>query len=216
MPGIQVIVTGDTCLVRDMLCDCLEHTAEIELLECLTYDDNVEAVVRRQQPRVVVMVIDAPEYRCFDVAEELVAIGSVALVFIAERLHDLQIEAALACKASGMLTGGESKDELLEAISKVAAGGRWYSKAVEQRLAMTVGHRTGRRRGVTKLTSLSKREREVLMFIAEGLSKKEIASDMHLSVKTIENHTAKLMNKLEIHDRVALTRYAICEGLVQV
>ena len=62
---------------------------------------------------------------------------------------------------------------------------------------------------------LTRREHEVLRYLARGMSKKEVAATMHLSPKTIENHTSNLMSKLDIHDRVELCRYAIREGLAE-
>ncbi len=55
----------------------------------------------------------------------------------------------------------------------------------------------------------------MLQYLARGLSKKDIAATLHLSVKTVEKHTENLMSKLDIHDRVELARYAIREGFVQ-
>jgi DNA-binding NarL/FixJ family response regulator len=66
----------------------------------------------------------------------------------------------------------------------------------------------------TKLSQLSDREIEVVRYLATGLSKKEIAGNMHLSVKTVQNHADRLMQKLGIHDRVALARFAIREKIV--
>jgi DNA-binding NarL/FixJ family response regulator len=63
--------------------------------------------------------------------------------------------------------------------------------------------------------TLTEREIEVLRYLARGLSKKEVASMMHLSPKTIESHSTRLMDKLDIHDRVELARYAIREGLAE-
>ena len=56
---------------------------------------------------------------------------------------------------------------------------------------------------------------EVLRYIAAGLSKKEIADKMHLSVKTVQNHADRMMQKIDIHDRVELARFAIREGLIK-
>lgn len=66
----------------------------------------------------------------------------------------------------------------------------------------------------TRLSTLTSREVEVLRYIARGMSRKEIASLMHLSVRTVECHCTNLMTKLNIHDRVQLARFAIREGLV--
>ena len=66
----------------------------------------------------------------------------------------------------------------------------------------------------SKSSLLSNRELEIIRYLATGLSKKDIATTMHVSVKTVNAHTANLMNKLDIHDRVDLTRFAIREGIV--
>ena len=70
-------------------------------------------------------------------------------------------------------------------------------------------------KGQTAVSMLTQREMEVLRYVAQGLSKKEIARTMHLSTKTVENHSARLMKKLNIHDRVELARFAIREGLAE-
>ena len=65
---------------------------------------------------------------------------------------------------------------------------------------------------IAKRTSLTTREVEVLRYIARGMSKKEIAQIMHLSYKTVDSHTVRLMTKLDVHTRVGLARFAIREG----
>jgi DNA-binding NarL/FixJ family response regulator len=92
----------------------------------------------------------------------------------------------------------------------VAAGEKYYSERVRARLVAEVdGARTPRSRGET----LSVREIEVLRYIARGLTMKEMAKTMHLSVKTVDRHISKLMDKLAIRNRVGLARYAIREGI---
>ena len=65
----------------------------------------------------------------------------------------------------------------------------------------------------TRISTLTNREMQVLRYIASGLAKKEIAEIMHVSVNTVDKHSAHLMSKLDIHDRVELARFAIREGL---
>ena len=84
--------------------------------------------------------------------------------------------------------------------------------------ALTIGNFDGVHLGhesKSRAASLTNREMEVLRYIARGMSKKEIAKTMHLSVKTVENHSASIMARLDIHDRVELTRFAIREGLIE-
>lgn len=104
----------------------------------------------------------------------------------------------------------EPPERLGEAIRTVIAGQPYRSPSFEQYLAQcaqgdlcpTTPHRT-----------LTPREFDVLRLLAQGLSKKRIAETMHLSVKTIDNHSTSIMSKLNIHNRVDLARYAIREGL---
>ena len=77
-----------------------------------------------------------------------------------------------------------------------------------------IGRLAGAERSVSaRGSTLTDREMQVLRYIARGLAKKEIAEFMHVSVNTVDKHSAHLMRKLDIHDRVALARFAIREGL---
>ena len=89
----------------------------------------------------------------------------------------------------------------------------YFSPEIQTRLV--IDHESVRLDGgnTTRFSTLTPRELEVLRYVARGMAKKEIAQLMDISVKTVENHCGNLMNKLQMHDRVALTRFAIREGL---
>ncbi|MAH65146.1 MAG: DNA-binding response regulator, partial [Phycisphaerae bacterium] len=131
------------------------------------------------------------------------------VVFLSGSCNDRFIEAARASGARGYVYKGDDPAELVSAIRAIVAGGTFYSTSVSERISTAP-----RGDGESKLSMLSSRELETLRYIAKGLSKKEIAPLMHISVKTVDKHVTQLMSKLEIHDRVALARYAIREGLV--
>jgi two-component system response regulator NreC len=75
--------------------------------------------------------------------------------------------------------------------------------------------RAGRQEQDTNLDGLTEREREVLTLIAEGLTNQEIAQRLYISVKTVQTHRAHIMEKLNLHDRTELVRYAIRKGLIE-
>jgi len=113
------------------------------------------------------------------------------------------------------LSKNEPPEKVIDAIRAVASGQCYFSPEVQSRLVIDsdgvhLGHEAKGR-----AASLTHREMEVLRYIARGMSKKEIAKTMHLSVKTVENHSASIMSRLDIHDRVELTRFAIREGLIE-
>jgi len=102
-----------------------------------------------------------------------------------------------------------------KAVRDVAANGVYYSPEVMSRIVVESDGARLVHDKHSRVSQLSPREVEVLRYIARGLTKKEIAAAMQLSVKTIENHSNSVMIKLSIHDRVQLARFAIREGLVE-
>jgi DNA-binding NarL/FixJ family response regulator len=113
------------------------------------------------------------------------------------------------------VTKGEPPEVVLSAVRTVAGGGVYFSPQVQERLVVDSTGVHLAAEGATRASTLTSREMEVLRYIARGLSKKDIAAIMHLSVKTVDNHSTSLMSKLNIHDRVELARYAIREGLAE-
>ena len=115
---------------------------------------------------------------------------------------------ALELGVSGFVGKTRPWQTVLEAVNLVAAGGKYFDPAVAH-----LAGRTARQPEVEKLTA---REREVAQLIAEGHSTKEIASLLGVSAKTIDKHRTRMMEKLRLHDAVAVTRYAINAGLVSL
>ncbi|HUK99582.1 MAG TPA: response regulator transcription factor, partial [Nitrospirota bacterium] len=121
----------------------------------------------------------------------------------------------------GMLEAGASayllKDcafaELVSAIRQVAAGNTYLSPKIADVVVKGYLNKVSDS-SLTTRTVLTSREREILQLLAEGLSAKEIAAHLNLSIKTIETHRRNIMEKLEIHTIAELTKYAIREGLV--
>ena len=133
-------------------------------------------------------------------------------MILAIGLYDRFIEAATGSGARSYVLKKDSPDEVITAIKSVLVGQPYYSPSVRERMQQTRGRSTGD----TRLSSLSPRELETLRYIARGMAKKEIAPKMHISVKTVDKHVTQVMEKLGIHDRVELARYAIREGLVEL
>jgi DNA-binding NarL/FixJ family response regulator len=123
------------------------------------------------------------------------------------------IREALGAGASGYLIKTSSAAELVEAIRCVARGERYLSADVTGRVVGAFA-RPGEPRRPGSLDQLTAREREVLQLIAEGLSSREIADELVVSVRTVEAHRSHVMEKLDIHKVAGLVRFAIREGLV--
>jgi DNA-binding NarL/FixJ family response regulator len=173
------------------------------------------AIVRALKPDVVVTEIDVPdEDSCFAAIESLHRQGSDTKVVVYTRFPDKRYtERARTAGAWGYVTKDASLDTLLRAIREVVAGHRFF--ADQKRVETVLEVAPDLVESAVRLSELlSPRELEVAKLLAMGLSVKQIAAALHRSPKTIETHTTHLMAKLSIHDRVALSRLAIREGLI--
>jgi DNA-binding NarL/FixJ family response regulator len=213
---IKVLLADDHTLVRRAVARVLHESPSITVVAEVANADEAIAAALRFHPNVVVLDIDMPGIASFDAAHTIRArVPTARILFLSAFTHDRYIEAALAAGALGYVSKNEPPEKVIEAIRAVAVGQCYFSAEVQARLVIdSDGVHLGYE-AKSRTAALTNREMEVLRYIARGMSKKEIAKTMHLSVKTIENHSASIMARLNIHDRVELTRFAIREGLVE-
>jgi DNA-binding NarL/FixJ family response regulator len=119
--------------------------------------------------------------------------------------NQIQIVQALKLRPHGFVGKMESLETLQEALRAVANGSCYFTRFASALFSDVMADES---------LVLTRREEEVLQFVAQGWSSKEIASRLGIAVKTVENHRAHLRDKLHLHDIAALTRFAIRRGLV--
>jgi DNA-binding NarL/FixJ family response regulator len=214
---ISVLLADDHALVRESLSTWLKSAGDMRVLGEVGSADEALAIAVRERPDVILLDIDMPGLLAFDAVRTIRSrCPDTRIIMLSGFFNDRYIEDALAAEASGYMTKSEPPQAVLKAIRTVAAGGVYFSPEVQARIVVdSSGARLASRDAVTRSSTLTPRELEVLRYIARGLSKKDIAGIMHLSVKTVDNHSTSLMTKLNIHDRVDLARYAIREGLAE-
>lgn len=212
---IKLLLVDDHHLVRDSLGLLLETQEDLRVVGLAQDGDDALAQAARAQPDVVLMDVDMPGLSAFAAAERIRAAAPDARVlFLSAFGYDRYLEQALRVGASGYITKAQPAAIIIDAVRRVAEGHVVFSRDVRDRLVVDADGPRLAARATTRLDLLSPREVEVLGFIARGQSKKEIAAHLRLSPKTVDNHTTHIMNKLHLHDRVSLTRFAIREGLV--
>ncbi|MCG3130105.1 MAG: Oxygen regulatory protein NreC [Phycisphaerae bacterium] len=214
MNPIRVLVADDHTLVKSMLAERLQREPDIKVVATAGRADEAFDLVLAHSPDVVVMDIDMPGLICFDAARRMLASRpNTRILFLSAFTHDHYIEQALAVGALGYITKTEPADTIISAVRNVANNLSHFSDAVRERIVQGPSGLSLASRPQTRASQLTPREIEVVRYIARGLSKKEIAQLMNLSIKTVDKHTCNLMDKLDIHDRVELARFAIREGL---
>ncbi|MGD8453603.1 MAG: response regulator transcription factor [Phycisphaerae bacterium] len=213
---ISILLADDHALVRRTLRASLETYADLTVTADVGSAEEAVAHAQHKGVDVALLDVDMPGLSCFEAARLIRRrCPETRVVFLSAFCNDRYIKQALAVGASGYITKNEPPETLVQAIHDVACGAAYYSPEVRSRIVIDEQGARLEQDQRPRSATLSEREVQVLQYVARGMSKKEIAGVMHLSERTVNCHCASLMGKLDIHDRVALTRYAIREGLVE-
>jgi len=213
---ISVLIADDQRLVRDGLASELRRVERIEVVGTAEGAESAVTQSLRLEPDVLLLDMDMPGRSVFDANIEIIsALPDTRVVYLTGFISDSAIDQALALDASAILTKNNPIATLEEAIVRAYEGGTFFCDTIVDRIEIGPDGPRPKKRDGSPVAHLTPREREVLRYVAAGMSKKDMAQTMHLSVKTIENHTSTLMSKLEIHDRVGLARFAIRHGVAQ-
>lgn len=192
----------------------LESTNQFEVVVREVNSDKGFFQIVERLPDIVIMELELEGRGAITLADDIASrLPATGLVFYSGFLTDVFLHIALELNVAAFVDKGESYKKVLEAIEQVARGKRFFSPRVEERLHID---NKGKYSVPSQsyLTSLTLRQIQVLRHLVRGESVKEVARAMRLSERAVESHKYRIMQKLEIHDRVELTRYAIREGLM--
>jgi DNA-binding NarL/FixJ family response regulator len=213
----SILIVDDHALLRTLLRGRLETEQDLQVAGVAANAEEAVALAGQLKPEIILMDIDMPGLSAFDAARSIVPLSpNTRVIFLSAFVHDGYVEQAMAVGAWGYVSKTHAEDVLLMAIRSVAAGETYYSPDVASRIVIDERGPRLARAGRSRASTLTKREVEILRYLARGMSKKEVAQTVHISVNTVNRHASSLMNKLNIHDRVELTRFAIREGLADV
>ncbi len=176
----------------------------------------VDALARTRElyPDLLLVDIDMAGVDCFELIRSVRSVRpGIKTVIMSSHCRDDELRRALEEHVLGFTLKEEGFSEIRAAIRETRLGVYHYSRKVQDR--MTTGAVAGGKPNLTRLESLTPRERQLLPLLASGMSLKEACRTMNVSYKTADKHKVNLMKKLDIHDRVELTRYAIREKIIE-
>ncbi len=215
--GITVLLVDDHALVREGLRMVLEVEKDIRVVAEARNGREAVEMVKKLKPDVVVMDIAMPLLNGFEATRQVIKLlPETKILILSAYSDDEYVNQMVEIGAAGYLIKQNSAQALSKAIRAVKKGGIFFCADIEKRLEKKNKKSMGRD-GVLKSKNvrLSSRESEVLQLIAEGKANKEMASELEISIKTVEKHRQHLMEKLDIHDTAGLTRYAISSGVIE-
>jgi len=212
----RIAIVDDHTIVRAGLSSLLEAQADFEVVGEASEAAAAAKLAQDLKPDVFIMDISMPTVSGFEAIRRVLEVSPASKVVVLTMHEDERyVFQALEAGASGYLVKGSPPSELHTAIRAVVRGEAYFCPTVAKQMLTTYLHRVGNRsQPEDVIYSLSAREREVLRLIAEGLTSREIASRLFLSANTVERHRANIMEKLQLHNRAQLVKFAIRHGLV--
>jgi two-component system response regulator NreC len=210
-----VLLAEDHTIVRKGLRSLLESEADIEIVG--EAENGREAIDRVEElrPDVVVMDIGMPGLNGLEATRQIKKrFSDVQVLILTVHTGEEYILQILRAGASGYLVKQAAPAELISAIQAVHRGEAFLSPSISKKVLDDYVQRAGAAAQWDSLERLTDREREVLQLIAEAYSTREIAEELHISIKTAETHRAHVMEKLGLRSTAELTRYAIRKGVV--
>jgi len=215
---IRVAICDDQALVRDGLRVQLGLVPGIDVVGEASDGEQAVALARREAPDVLVMDIRMPVLDGIEATRRIVADAAtqrVRVLVLTTFDLDEHVYAALSAGASGFLLKDATPEEIVRAIRVVAAGESLLAPTVTSRLVREFASRpTAGRPRAELLTSLTEREVEVLLLVAQGLSNAELAERLVVSHATAKTHVSRILSKLGLRDRAQLVVAAYEAGLI--
>ncbi len=211
---IHVLLADDHSIVRAGLRRILEESGDIEVVAEAA--DGREAINKVQAEAVDVAVIDIsmPGLDGLEVVRQLRALQpDLPILILTMHEEEQYVVRALSAGAMGYLTKRGAPEQLVHAIRKVHAGGRYLCDTAAESLAERLAAGSV---GRDVLDSLSTREMQVLRFLALGKTVREIAETYHISPKTVDTYRFRLLKKLNLRNNAELSRFAIQNRLIEL
>jgi DNA-binding NarL/FixJ family response regulator len=216
MSFIKLLVADDHNLIRNGLCALLKLEPDFQVVGEATSGREAVSMAEKLSPHVVIMDLAMPLLNGVEATRQLLrAQPDTKVIVLSAYDDDGHVEAVLGAGASAYLLKITSATEISRAVREVYKGNAYFSPTIAERLRTKSAEKLKCGEATPLAPQLTSRETEVWQLIAEGFSNKQIASELSVSVKTVEKHRQSLMAKLNIHCTADLTRHAARKGIIE-
>lgn len=215
MSKIRILLADDHETVRDGLKMIIEAQSDMEVAGVASDGRMAIQQAQKLKPDLVVMDVSMPLMNGLKATARLKQVApDIKVLALTRHTDEGYLKQLLQAGASGYVLKQSASIELLHAIRSIIAGGNYLDPAIAGKIMGNYINR-GHKHNLETQADLSNREEEVLRLIAWGYSNKEVATQLNISVKTVETHKANSMRKLGMRGRVDIVRYALLKGWLQ-
>lgn len=212
---IRVAIADDHAILREGVKLLLATDPDIEVIGLASNGLEAVRLAADEKPDVILMDIQMPGVDGIDATERIRRQSPTTKVLVLSQLDNEEyLVRVLQAGALGYVLKQNASEELVSAVHTVHNGHVYLTPLMASRFVQMHFRKEAEKKDRSK--QLTPREEEVLKGIAEGLTNQQIADDLCVSIKTVQTHRGNIMEKLNLHDRVELVKYAIRSGLVQL
>ena len=211
MKRIRVLLGDDHALILDGIRASLQ--LQFDIVGQATDGKALVQAAERLRPDLVILDISMPLLNGFESARQIREIlPATKLIFLSQHLNPAYLKHALRVGVAGYVLKAGATEELQKAINTVLRGKTYITPSFGEDVIARLWNRSGEVNEESE--DLTDRQREILQLIVEGRSSKEMADLLHVSIKTIEFHRARIMSKLGVRTVAELTKVALQQGLI--
>jgi DNA-binding NarL/FixJ family response regulator len=218
--GIGLLLLGNQPIVRAGLRALIEGHDDLSVIAEAPAQAKALEINGHERPDIVLLDCDPDAVTTLDLLSELLQGEAPTPIVLLTESQDRDFQQrAIKLGARGQVSKNQTPEVLFKAIQKVYAGEVWFERVIMAHALGEMSCKNGKKEPsdeAIRIETLSKREREVVVLIGEGLKNKQIADRLFLSETTVQHHLSSIFGKLGVADRLELVIYAYRQGLVKL
>jgi two-component system response regulator DegU len=214
MDKIKIILVDDHQMFRDGVKAVLSDEKNISIVGEVGAARDLYEMLKEDLPDLIITDISMPEISGIEIAKYVSEnYPQVKILILSMHSNEEFITKALSAGANGYLPKDTSMKELLEAINAIYKGENYFNKAISDTILKSLINKSKQEKFKDKPECLTKREKEIVSLVVDGLTNKEIAEKLFISIRTVDSHKNNIMQKLNLKSSVELVKYAIKHNL---